>query len=84
MDFIIALHISQDLRYLPGSWEIFLDKKPLYKDKLTGGLYFFFFFLLFCLLSGDWEWLGMKAKVQLPQSKALFKHKPPESAIPAR
>lgn len=44
----------------------------------------FFFFLLFCLLSGDWEWLGMKAKVQLPQSKALFKHKPPESAIPAR
>lgn len=74
--------MSQDLRYLPGSWEISLDKRPLYKDKLTGGLYFFFF--LFCLLSGDWEGLGMKAKVQLPQSKALSKHKPLESAIPAR
>lgn len=44
----------------------------------------FTFFFLFCLLSGDWEGLGMKAKVQLPQSKALFKHKPLESAIPAR
>lgn len=49
----------------------YLDKRPLYQDKLTDELYSF----LFCLLFGDWEGLGMKAKVQLPQSKALSKHK---------
>lgn len=44
----------------------YLDKRPWYKDKLTDGLYSFLFYLLF----GDWEGLGMKAEVQLPQSKS--------------
>lgn len=31
-------------------------------------------FFLFCLLFGEWDGLGIKVKVRLPQSKALSKH----------